>query len=258
VSPADVGFPDTDRRRAAGLRREEVCSIAGVAVSWLARLEQGRAHSVSPDVLEALAQALRLDETERAHLFALAGLRADRRDLPHPQISPALRVLLHELEPNPAYLLDRVWNIIAWNEAEAALFPGLLDAADATPNLLELVFGNADLQRLMVDHNEEFVRLVSQLRLHRTDWPDDPELGDLIARLEATSADFARLWAAKDVAPFAATRRVFAHPLAGHLEFDHHRFSALDQAGTQLVVYTSRPGSDSAIQLREATAGWEN
>ena len=208
---------------------------------------------MSPDVLEALAQALRLDETERAHLFALAGLRADHRDAPHSRVTPALRVLLDELAPNPAYLLDRAWNIVAWNEAEAALFPGLLDHTSSLANLLELIFENADLQRLMVDHDQECVRLVSQFRLHRAEWPDDPELANLIGRLEATSSRFAELWAAKDVAPFITTHRVFAHPLAGHLEFDHHRFAALDQAGMQLVVYTPLPGSDSAIRLRDVT-----
>jgi hypothetical protein len=164
-----------------------------------------------------------------------------------------LRVLLDELDPNPAYLLDRAWNIVAWNEAEAALFPGLLDHTTSVANLLELVFANADLEQLMVDHDQECVRLVSQFRLHRAEWPDDPELSELIGRLQATSPRFADLWAAKDVAPFVTTHRVFAHPLAGQLEFDHHRFAALDQAGMQLVVYTPVAGSDSATRLRDAT-----
>jgi len=254
LRPADAGFPDSDRRRAPGLRREEVAALAGVAVSWLARLEQGRAHAVSPEVLAALAGALRLDETERAHVFALAGLRADRNALPPPQVTPALRVLLDELDPNPAYLLDRCWNIVAWNEAEAALFPGLLDTPSPPANLLDLAFRDPALRRLMADHDQEAVRLVSQLRLHRTDWPHDPVLGELIADLAATSAAFAELWAEKDVAPFTTTRRLFDHPVAGRLEFDHHRFGVLDQAGSQLVVYTPVPGSDSAARLRRTTA----
>jgi transcriptional regulator with XRE-family HTH domain len=252
LAPADAGFPD-DRRRTPGLRREEVAAIAGVAVSWLARLEQGRAHSVSPEVLAALANALRLDRVERAHLFALAGFRADADDGPRPEVTPALRALLDALDPNPAYLLDRCWDIVAWNQAEAALFPGLLGHTDGPPNLLDLVFGDEDLARLMVDHEEELVRLVAQFRVHRTDWPDDPGLAELIARLRSTSPRFAALWAAEDVAPFVTTRRVFDHPRAGTLEFDHHRFAALDQPGVQLVVYTPIPGSDSADRLR-ATA----
>ena len=250
VDPAAAGFPGSDRRRAAGLRREEVASLAGVAVSWLARLEQGRAHAVSPEVLASLATALRLDEVERAHLFALAGLRTERQPPPASVVTDAQRMLLDALEPNPAYLLDRIWNIVAWNDAEARLFPGLLSAS--APNLLTLVFGSAELARLMVDHDEEQVRLVSQFRLHCTDWPGDPSLASLIDDLESTSERFEELWAAKDVAPFASTRRLFDHPLAGRLELDHHRFAALDQAGMQLVVYTSAPGTDSVERLRDS------
>ena len=215
--------------------------MAGVAVSWLAKLEQGRAHAVSPDVLDALAHALRLAPAERGHLLTLGGFRADHPDPPAPRVTPALRSLLHAIEPNPAYLLDRAWNILAWNDGEADLFPGLL-AEEGTPSLLELVFGNAELARLMVDHDAECVRLVSQLRGHSATWPDDPELGDVIDRLKTTSPLFAELWAAHDVAPFVTTRRVFDHPATGRLEFDHHRLAVLDQAGAQLVVYTPVSG----------------
>lgn len=232
-----------------------MCSIAGVAVSWLARLEQGRAHSVSPDVLGALAEALRLDETERIHLFGLAGFRATPAPAGHLEMTRALRILLDELDPNPAYVLDRCWNIIGWNEAEAQLFPGLLDHTDAPPNLLRLVFSSESLEQMMVDHREEAVRLVAQFRLHTAQWPDDGELRELVRTMQSESSLFAELWAANDVAPFATTRRVFAHPRAGRLEFDHHRFAALDQAGTQLVVYTPVPGTDSAARLSAAGSG---
>lgn len=215
--------------------------MAGVAVSWVAKLEQGRANAVSPDVLDALALALRLDVTERSHLFALAGLRADHADPPAPRVTEALRALLRALDPHPAYVLDRAWNIIAWNDAEIRLFPGLARDDDGVPNLLELVFGDTDLARLMVDHDAERVRLVAQLRVHCADWPNDPELADVIDRLEATSPSFAALWAAQDVSPFVTTRRAFDHPTLGRLELDHHRLAVLDQAGAQLVVYTAAP-----------------
>lgn len=131
-------------------------------MSWLAKLEQGHAHAVSPDVLTSLARALRLGHAERTHLFALAGYRVAATD-ESAQVTAALLTLLDELEPNPAYLLDRCWNIVAWNAAEVRLFPKL-ETFEA-PNLLELVFLDADLGRLMADHDEELVRLVAQFRL---------------------------------------------------------------------------------------------
>jgi len=232
---------------------------AGVTVSWLTKLEQGRAQSVSKEVLDALADALLLDDTERSHLYTLAGLRPepdlDRhgdRDTHGCTITPALGALLDALEPNPAYILDRAWDVVAFNEAEAALFPALLGYTDAPANLLELVFCNEDLRDLMVDHDHEAARLVAQLRVHHTEWPRDRELHDRITRLVDESELFGRLWAANDVAPFESTRREFDHPTAGRLEFDHHRFAILDQPGTQLVVYTPIPGSDSAVRLRRS------
>ena len=101
----------------------------------------------------------------------------------------------------------------------------------------------------MADHDEEAARLVSQFRAHRTKWPDDPVIAAVVARLQSTSEDFARRWAAHDVAPFAATRRLFDHPLAGRLELDHHRLELLDQPGIMLVLYVDVPGTDSIARL---------
>lgn len=250
ADPVAAGFP-TDRRRAPGLRREELASMAGVTVSWLAKLEQGRAHAVSADVLASLGRALRLGAAEQTHLYALAGYRVDEAP-GGARVTPALRALLDQLAPNPAYLLDRRWDIIAWNDAEARLFPGLLTAS-APPNLLALVFLDEALGRLMVDRGEELVRLVAQFRLHAADWPDDPGIGAVVGRLRAASTEFAQLWDARDVAPFASTRRPFDHPVAGRLELDHHRLAVLDQPGLQLVVYTSAD-SDSVSRLAATPA----
>ena len=257
VDPASVGFPRGGRRRAPGLRREELASLSGVTVSWLAKLEQGRARSVSAGVLDALARSLDLDPAERTHLFALADLRpptGPAAPTGAPRVTPALRALLESLEPDPAYVIDRAWDFVAWNRAEEALFPSLAHHRENPPNLLELTFTDDELAVLMADHEAELVRLVAQFRLHCTDWPESPELDALVERLVDTSPRFAALWEARDVAPFATTRRVFDHPVAGRLEFDHHRLAVLDQPGLQVVVYTPAPGTDSADRLARAAA----
>jgi DNA-binding XRE family transcriptional regulator len=62
VGPDDVGLPAGVRRRAVGLRREELAALAGVSTDYLVRLEQGRATRPSPQVVGALARALRLTD----------------------------------------------------------------------------------------------------------------------------------------------------------------------------------------------------
>jgi transcriptional regulator with XRE-family HTH domain len=240
VDAVAAGF-SAERRRTKGLRREELASIAGLTVSWLAKLEQGQANAVSPDVLAALARGLQLNDAERAHLFALAGYRAEGTQTHDARVTPALRTLLDALEPNPAYILDRCWNIAAWNAAEAQLFAPLQNWTGEPPNLLRLVFLDAELARLMADHDEELERLVAQFRLHCADWPDDPNIAELVRELRAAAPRFAALWDAKDVSPFASTRRVFQHPVAGRLELDHHRLAVLDQPCLQRVIYTPAP-----------------
>src|SRR5207244_7478290 len=152
-------------------------------------------------------------------------------------------------DPNPAYLLDRCWNIVAWNDAEGRLFSKLRTRTTSPPNLLELVFLDQDLARLMLDHDQEQVRLVSQFRLHCSAWPDHAAVSDVVASLKAASPRFAQLWEAKDVSPFVTTRRLFNHPTAGRLELDHHRLAVLDQPGMHLLVYTAAPGSDPINRL---------
>jgi transcriptional regulator with XRE-family HTH domain len=240
VDPVAAGFP-ASRRRTPGLRREELASLAGVTVSWLGKLEQGQAHAVSAGVLASLSRALGLDAAEHRHLFTLAGLAPTDAPPPAGEVTPALRVLLDELDPNPAYLLDRCWNIVAWNAGEAALFPELAELP-APRNLLELVFLDPDLRRLMADHEQEMVRLVSQFRVHHTDWAHDAAVAEVVTSLRSRSPRFAALWDARDVAPFASTRRRFHHP-TGVRELDHHRLAVLDQPGMQLVVYV--PVTDS-------------
>jgi transcriptional regulator with XRE-family HTH domain len=112
INPADAGMPKSARRRVPGLRREELAQMAGVSVDYYTRLEQGRCRTASPEILESLATALRLDETERAHLFDLANRRPTqpRRSVPSPaeQVSPAVHQLLTTLDAAycPAFVLS--------------------------------------------------------------------------------------------------------------------------------------------------------
>src|SRR3569623_1224742 len=99
LSPKSVGLPAGQRRRTAGLRREEVAQLAGIGVDWYIRLEQGRTVSPSVSTVDALARALRLSKTEHAHLKDLArdgDRRAFNREVVNP---PIIRLVERQTHP---------------------------------------------------------------------------------------------------------------------------------------------------------------
>jgi len=120
LAPEDVGLPPGYRRRTPGLRREEVAQLSGVGVTWYTWLEQGRPINASAQVLEAVARTLRLDVSERSHLFTLAGV-ADQSTRFVESCEPAVRDLVEGMDPYPAVLVGPRYDILAWNRAYAAL-----------------------------------------------------------------------------------------------------------------------------------------
>ena len=123
IAPADVGLPETNRRRTPGLRREEVAQLAGVSATWYTWLEQKRPIGVSSGVLDNLARVLRLDPAERMQLFQLA-LRQPVLESPSKRetVSPLIRRLLDQTDPIPAFVIGRRWDVLAWNRAALAFF----------------------------------------------------------------------------------------------------------------------------------------
>ncbi|MEM9561995.1 MAG: helix-turn-helix transcriptional regulator [Actinomycetota bacterium] len=244
LSAAEVGLPTTSSRRAPGLRREEVAVLAGVGVSWLTRIEQGRAGSVSGEVLGALAGALRLSPTERDHLFRLAGvhLPPDPGDPAGPggDVDVRLRRLVDGLAPNPTYLLDPGWTVVWWNEPEAELFPLLrryegLPAAER-PNLLRLFLEHPDLPATIEDWDDEVRRLVHQFRAHATAHPSTA-VEELVDELAAAHPAFGAAWDERDVEPLAPHMRSIRHPAGGRRTYDQHRLPLPDHPGWLLVVF---------------------
>jgi len=142
--PDAVGLPVGPRRRAPGLRRSELASLAGISVEYLARIEQGRDRHPSVGVVNALADALGLNPTEREHLRRLTkitgGACVGARAQPRREVRPGVRRLLDGLEPGIALITNRLGDLLAYTSAFEAIAgqAGLLDAAPA--NLTRFVF----------------------------------------------------------------------------------------------------------------------
>jgi transcriptional regulator with XRE-family HTH domain len=239
VAPEDVGLPGGSRRRTAGLRREEVAQLAGVGVTWYTWLEQGRPIRASVQVLEAVARTLRLDPTERRHLFQLAEMPdTSPPDHAGSHLRPQVQVILDGLNPMPATVVTERFDILAWNRAHAVLFPRTAEVPLAERNTLLYVFARGDCCNAIKNRNDQRAALVAQLRASYGHHVGDPAWTAFIRRLEAASPEFAAMWATQDVAHPSYYRKVFRHPLYPRLEMTATSFAVQTAPGTRMVVYT--------------------
>lgn len=208
------------RRRTPGWRREELADAAGVGVTWITWLEQGRDVSASPQALARLAEALLLNAAERASLFDLAGRRDPVEPAEPLATLPPSVLALPGLVQVPAYLLDHLWTARAWNAQAAALFMGWLDDAQAEKNLLRYVFLVPSARTLIADWGERAERLVAEFRSDFSRRPRDAAMGALVEDLLDHSPEFAALWRQQTVLAREGGERTFQVLTRGLVRFE--------------------------------------
>jgi transcriptional regulator with XRE-family HTH domain len=245
LSPADVDLAPGPARRAAGLRREEVAVLAGVSVTWYTWLEQARPINASASVLRAIARTLRLSPDETDHLLELAEPMStvDRSTSP----SPALQDLVDSQFPAPAMLIDRRWDLVAWNAGAEALW-SFSSIPPAERNLAWLTFHPYIRERL-VDWPAHARRVVAELRAGSVALTDDPRFDAVLSRLRTACPEVDRWWAAAEVRSRTGVRKEFDHPVVGRLLLDEVILRPASAPDLQLAVLVPVRDSDSAGRL---------
>lgn len=254
IRPQDSGLPALDdRRRVPGLKREEVALLAGVSVDYYARLERGQLGGVSASVLDAIADALKLDEAERQHLRDLAAAAAaperrlrTRQSRP-PALRPSIRALLDGMTGVPAYVRDGRADILAANDLCLALYDGIL-ARGVPFNLARFVFLDGRAHGFFLDWDEVADGTVGSLRAEAGRNPLDKPLTDLIGELTTRSHPFATKWAQHNVRLHRTATKRLHNSVVGDIELTGDALE-LPGDGLTIIAYTAEPGSAAEEKL---------
>ncbi|WP_030720858.1 helix-turn-helix transcriptional regulator [Streptomyces sp. NRRL F-2580] len=246
LQPDDVGLASYGPRRVAGLRREEVAVLAGMNSDYYARLEQGREQSPSPQILEAISTALRMDHEARDHLFRLAGTLPDgQHTRPRETVSPVLRQLLDGYANTPAFVLNPALDLLAANSLADALFSPF-EKAD---NLARMTFLDPAGRVFYAQWRRAAEAVVAALRQSTGLVPHYPRLRELVRLLTGTSEEFAALWSAHTVYGKTLDAKALVHPDVGALSLTYQSFDVRGAPGQQVVIYHAEPGSPSSHAL---------
>ena len=257
ITPEEAGLPPRPgARRVPGLRREEVAMLAGVSVDYYIRLERGRTVTASESVLDAVARAMRLDDTERAHLMTLARpSRARRRPMPPQQVRPALRRVLDGWTDTPAVLLGRRMDVLRANRLARALYTDFEALPRHERNMARYIFLDESARALYTDWESSARGTVAALHLYAGRHPDDPQLADLVGELSIRDSDFRQWWADHDVFSHSYGSKSYYHPVAGNLTLDYVALNPTGDPDLLLGLHTVEPGSPSEQGLR-LLAAW--
>ncbi|MGC2976605.1 helix-turn-helix transcriptional regulator [Brevibacterium sp. FAM 25378] len=272
VKPEDVGLPAYGgNRRVPGLRREEVAMLAGMSVDYYTRLERGNLAGASEQVLDALSDALNLDEAERAHLGDLARAannsgsrrRARSRRKPGEHVRPEVQRILDAIIDAPAFIRTERRDILAANELGRALYSPLYESSVSPStiggpgevNVARFTYLDASAKEFFPEWEKTAKDLVASLRTVAGRYPDDSVFHALIGELVTHSDDFARMWSAHEVRQHRTGSKIVHHPVVGELELDYETMELPGDGGQALIVYSTAPETASAESLR-LLASW--
>lgn len=258
VTPAEVGLPGGTRRRTPGLRRAELAALAGVSVEYLARLEQGRDRQPSAQVLDAVADSLRLSADERLHLRLLAKATGGALSFlcpntqPARSVRPTVRALLDQLEPAPAVVLNRLNDVLAFTTGYERLTGplGVLDSDQ--PNLARFVFTDPRARTAFPDWGRIADQQVALLKIEsaRADLLVAGLTDELAITAGAPFTDRMR-------APHGLPRRTgverWGHPEVGELRLAFETLELPDVEEQRLLVYL--PADDAASAALDQLTG---
>lgn len=261
MTPDQVGLPTGANRRVEGLRRSEVAAVAGVSVEYYTKLERGAISGASPEILDAIAKALRLDDAERAHLFDLAQAASPVARPPRRRNSKSwtphasLQWVLDAVTVGPAFVRNGRMDILATNALARAFYKDTFDMPGQPPNIARFTFLDERAHEFYPDWGLFAEVTVAILRTEAGRDPHNKELHDLIGELSTRNTEFRRLWGDHNVRHHGAGFKTFHHSVVGEMTLAYEGMDMEAEPGLAITIYVAEPGSASAERM-QLLASW--
>ena len=251
LTPATVGLPADGPRRTPGLRREEVAQLAHISTQYYTRLEQARGPHPSRHVLAALGRALRLNDSERAHLYVLCGEPAEPAG-PSSDVPDRILDLLERLPDTAAIVLDAKYDVLAWNPLAAALLEDFSAQPRRERNMIRRYFLHPDITRRHygISGGGDFGRFAAgHLRAAVARYPNDRPTQELVRELLRQSPEFAALWPSPEVSDQRHLLKTVDHPQLGPIPLTCD-ILVVPERDQHVVLFTAEAGTPAHEALR--------
>ncbi|MCI2803612.1 helix-turn-helix transcriptional regulator [Staphylococcus pettenkoferi] len=254
IKPESIGLPPGNRRRTPGLRREEVARLSGVSTTWYTWLEQGRDIKVSPEVLEAVAKTLRLNQDEKDYLYDLAYEKTTEIKVwndQQPEISHSLKHILDELTYCPSIVTDRRCFIVGWNAAASHVFIDFNQIPAEERNLIRLLFARKEFKALATNWDHFVKGFLAIFRSYYGHYLGDEWYNQFIEEMNQTYPEFKALWQESQVSKAPEMQIEFRHVKAGKMLFDLTSMRVQGDADLRCSIYTPVYESGTEEKLRK-------
>jgi transcriptional regulator with XRE-family HTH domain len=244
LDPIAFGFSG-ERRRTAGLRREEVAQRANISPTWYTWLEQGRGGAPSADVLDRIARALMLTDVEREHLFLLGlGRPPDIRYQKTDGVTPRLQRVLDALEPSPALIRTATWDVVAWNRGASAMLTDYGALPPDQRNILRMIFLNPSARTTQYNWENVARFVVGAFRIDAARAGAAAEVEPLVDELCRLSPEFKAMWLDNDVRSHGEAVKHIRHPVIGRIAFEYSAFAIDGRPDLSMIVYNPATPED--------------
>jgi len=188
-------------------------------------------------VLQAIGRVLRLDDDEHAYMLSIGGYRADTVQSVERSVDGVVLRLLERLCPDPAYVQNAWYDVLAYNRPFAHLVSDLDKLPPSERNTMWLTFTHPEWREAMPDWEAVTRRMVAQLRSQSEIGTLAQGCAALVARLNAASSHFVELWRQHEVLQPRTGHKVYDSPRAGLLRFDVATTWLGQTSGRRMVVH---------------------